>query len=262
MEEIKDYSIYLKRMSSVEDEKMFWFEQVADSVDTIIDFGASDGTLIDWIQARKKKEYHFIAVENDAQFQSMLKLKGIETIAEINQIKKGKIDWDRTAIVLSSVIHEIFSYLHYGEAMHLLVQIKSLGAKYLCIRDMVFDLCEKDSFHIADQITINQFCDQMKKSQYQKAFESYCGYWGAVGNAYQIKHFLMKYKYQENWDRELKEWYLPLSSQEYCAIFAGDGYQIDFCNVYTNSYLKQIIGEDFAIDLTYPTHIQLITKKV
>ena len=75
-----------------------------------------------------------------------------------------------------------------------------------------------------------------------------------------ITHFLMKYHYIENWDRESKENYFPLSVDELKRVIP-DCYDIVYENSYLLPYIKEYVKNEFDIELDCFTHIKIILKK-
>lgn len=75
--------------------------------------------------------------------------------------------------------------------------------------------------------------------------------WGHY-DAYDIVHFLLKYRYTENWERELNENYSPLC----CA-----GKINDLLNLYsknTGSHYEQIYGHQYLLPYIRETVLEIL----
>ncbi len=69
---------------------------------------------------------------------------------------------------------------------------------------------------------------------------------GEVKSVKQLNHFLLKYMYADNWKREYKENYVPVSFEEYDQIFKLLGMQVLFQRSSTIPYLKEKWKTDFG----------------
>ena len=72
-------------------------------------------------------------------------------------------------------------------------------------------------------------------------------------------HFLLKYKYTKNWERENNENYIPISLETLLKKIPSD-YSIKYKRIYLLDILKNKVKEDFDIDLEHPTHLQMIIE--
>ena len=73
-------------------------------------------------------------------------------------------------------------------------------------------------------------------------------------------HFLMKYKYVENWDREVKENYFPITLEELLKKIPYD-YEIVYINTYCLPYTRSVVEKDFGISIKDNTHVKLLLRK-
>ena len=74
-------------------------------------------------------------------------------------------------------------------------------------------------------------------------------------------HFLLKYKYTLNWDREVHENYLPITTEEMMSRIP-EGYRVVLKDSFALPYISWQIRKDFGFDLTEHTHIKLILEKI
>ncbi|PIR99474.1 hypothetical protein COT86_03920 [Candidatus Collierbacteria bacterium CG10_big_fil_rev_8_21_14_0_10_43_36] len=66
-----------------------------------------------------------------------------------------------------------------------------------------------------------------------------------AGTFKQLNHFLLKYMYTDNWEREGNENYVPVSFEQYDQIFKLLGMQVLFQRSSTIPYLKEKWSNDF-----------------
>ena len=83
---------------------------------------------------------------------------------------------------------------------------------------------------------------------------------GSIGINKNLIHYLLKYRYTENWDRELNENYLPISKEKLLSLIPKN-YEVIFYEHYALPFLKEKVREDFGIILKDKTHIKLILKR-
>jgi hypothetical protein len=70
----------------------------------------------------------------------------------------------------------------------------------------------------------------------------------------------LKYRYVNEWDRELRENYLPISIEHLLGLVPTE-YAPIFMEHYTLPFLRDRVWEDFGIQLQERTHFKLILKR-
>ena len=88
---------------------------------------------------------------------------------------------------------------------------------------------------------------------------------GPIQSLYQANHFLLKYFYTDNWERECKENYVPVTNEEYEGIFDSLGAQVTHNEFYCIPYLREKWQKDFGLDddelaQLYSTRIMVAQK--
>ena len=242
---------YLDRMSYGLWDKLFFIGKI--KFDCIVDFGAADGVLLETIK-KINPDICTIAYEIDSTLLSILKTKKIDYVFDnFNDIKEITKNYNSPLLLLSSVIHEIYSYSTKQQIYHFWKTIFKNNFKYIVIRDMLYK-DYFDNFNI-DNNDINKI---YKKSNFTlKSFENI---WGPINkNYHNLIHYLLKYKYIENWNRESKENYLPISLNKIKNIIPSN-WNIIYEKEFILEYLRNIIKQDFDILLKHPTHIKLIIE--
>ena len=114
-----------------------------------------------------------------------------------------------------------------------------------------------------DKEEINSFKDDVRKvkSKSDKLYlDSFEKNWGTINNSYRtFIHYLLKYRFTDNWDREVKENYLPVSLETLKLKIPSD-YKIVYEEDFLLPFLKQQVKKDFNIELVHSTHTKMVIK--
>ena len=255
-EKIKNYSIYNEKMKKSLLDKIFFIDKI--EATQIVDFGCADGTLIHFMHSLFPENI-YIGYDLDEE---MLK-KAREKFDKNDENVIFTSDWEEverlamanknTALILSSVIHEVYSYGSEDDIKELWKNIFARWFDYVIIRDMAPNLS------IDRESDINDYKNILAKAKtWQiKEFEHV---WGSLEQNKNLVHFLLKYDYVENWNREVRENYIPLLREELLRKIP-DKYNIDFHEHFTLPYIKNKVKNDFNIELKDKTHIKLILRR-
>lgn len=245
---------YLDDMTKGFSDKLFFLDKI--NLDVLVDFGSADGQMLDYL-SKIKPNIKLIGYDLDEDMikQSKSKYSNIhftdnwdEVIDLVNESKGKK------GILLSSVIHEIYSYAG-GRMIKRFwnEQVFNDAFNYVIIRDMIPSI-SFEKMNLKDIKKIKEKSDP----KYLADFESI---WGEIGNNFRtLLQWLLKYKYTDNWDRESKENYLPITLEYLKSNKIPSDWGIIFEEHYLYDYIKQQIKKDFDIDLIEPTHLKMIIQ--
>lgn len=254
-ESIKNYSVYTEGMKKSLLDKIFFMDKV--DTNLIIDYGCADGTLIHFLSSLFP-ELHYIGYDIDETMLKKARERFDETeniifTSSWEEVENHAILSKNATLVLSSVIHEIYAYGTNNDVEKLWETMFSRFFKYVVIRDMV------PEFSIDKKSDINDVKNVLKKgSSWQlRDFEQT---WGSIEQNKNLVHFLLKYNYVDNWDREVKENYMPILREEVLRKIP-DQYRIEFHEHFILPYLKNKVKRDFGIELKDNTHLKLILKR-
>lgn len=138
--DITNLDTYNARMSSSIEDKMWFWDKVKHTTDSIVDYGCADASLLLRINENHPNQT-LIGYDASDDMLARAKEKTKNTpICFVESIFEPKMK--DTCLVLSSVIHEIYSYQSKEDADFELGMLFDLGAKYIAIRDMgVRDVC-------------------------------------------------------------------------------------------------------------------------
>ena len=243
---------YLNAMRKSLVDKVFFIDKVFEPIDTIVDFGCADGSLIKFLQDMFP-DYSYIGYDKSEQM--------VNAAHRIYPDINVTDDWNKTVcspgsslINLSSVIHEVYSYCTEDEIQEFWDRVYKSGFKYISFRDMM--LFEETRSTPIDEQKI------VIPSAYKQLFIDYCDIWGNIDNEASYLHFILKSQYLNNGNlkRELVENYFPITVEGFMQ-HIPQNYEIVYSDNYILPYLKWWINKEYGIDITTPTHAKYILKK-
>lgn len=249
--EIKDYTAYNQRMDLSLIDKLFFIDKI--QPDLIVDFGCATGTLLKHLKTFCP-EVRAIGYDNDPE---MIR----HSDASVNITNKWALieaaieQAKRPALILSSVIHEVFHYGSKADIDEFWSKVLNSGFHYIVIRDMV------PSRSIDRTSCINDVKKLYHKFLGSKALTDFERIWGTIENNRNLVHFLLKYRYLEpNWEREVRENYIPLAREDLLAKIPLE-YDVVFHEHYVLPYILQTVRDEIGIELKDPTHLKLILRR-
>lgn len=246
MEEIQNKEIYLTKMSKTFFDKAWFMSHIPESINTIIDFGCADGSFIEFLKNNCPSIKYF-GVDNDPVFIRKAQEKGFRASTSLNQLLDSnnfhRIIPETTCLVLNSVLHEVYSY---NKVEELWKQIEHFKPKYIAIRDMMLNV-NKD----VDLTGIEYVFEKYYKNKFQDFKEYWFDEHDICYTSEFFVHFMLKYLYDENWKREVKENYLPLTLHELIDRAWSSEYEIEFKNHYKLPYLVNRWKQDFHLNIEH-----------
>lgn len=254
---ISNYDDYVEGMAKSMDDKLFFLNQI--DFDVIVDFGCANGLFLSKIQSMKPN-VKIIGYDLDNSMLSKASvILGEDSLLTSNweEVVNELSNYKSTLLNLSSVIHEVYSYSHSSVIKKFWEeQVFGGSFKWITIRDMIPSVeihkDEKSKF-TNDLRRVRKLADPI----YLKSFESK---WGPISNNYRtFVHFLLKYRYIDNWDREVNENYLPVSL-ETVKTKIPSSYSIVFEKDFIVPFIQEQVRKDFDIDIKHSTHTKMIIK--
>jgi hypothetical protein len=254
---ISNYDQYIAGMNTTMSDKLFFANSI--NYDVIVDFGCADGTFLQSL-SRMNPNVKIIGYDLDPTMLEIAKKKLPKNALltdDWNVATSALTGYKNSLLNLSSVIHEVYSY-STGNKIKYFWDNQVFGGdfKYITIRDMIPSV----------ELTRNEmtnFKDDVRKVR-QKADKSYLlsfeDKWGSINTSYRnFIHYLLKYKYTDNWDREVNENYLPVTLETIKTKIPTD-YKIVMEEDFVLPFLKQQVKKDFGVELTHSTHTKLIIR--
>lgn len=249
---ISDVAKYNEMMSQSVDDKLFFLDFIK-GVSSILDFGCADGTMLKKIKNINPK-YKLFGYDLDPEMISLAR-KTVENSffsTNWNSLLLA-VNPEETVFNASSVIHEVYSYSSQEDIELFWERCFNTGFKYITIRDMMISESADRPSDLLDMAKVIFNTD----NSFLKEFEAING---SITKNKNLIHYLLKYRYTENWTREVRENYLPISLEQLLAKIPNN-YEIDYLEHYTLPFLNGIVNEDFGIDLTENTHVKLVLRK-
>lgn len=255
MNEITNTEQYNNSMSKSVLDKMFFLDKIPDDV-VIIDWGCADGSLLKEV-IRFFPDNEYLGYDIDERMVTLAEEKvdvkvynqTSSLIRDVEQKYK-----DKTVVVnLSSVIHEVYSYRNVEEIDDFWFIVFKI-ADVVVIRDMIFEQSMDRASNPNDVKKIRSKSDR----RYLQDFESIEG---SIKNNKNLIHYLMKYRYKDNWEREVRENYFPLS-RERLDMLIPDNFMIRYETMFALPYTQRVVERDFGIEIKDNTHLKMILEKI
>lgn len=259
MNAIVDYQTYTNEMLKGIEDKLFFMDKI--DANNLLDYGCADGALIKIMQSFYP-EKHYVGYDFNSEMIKRAKNNAIQNSSFFDDINKAnkKMDanYGKKAVLSSSLIHEVYSYCTDEQIAEFWNNLFSGHYDYIIIRDMALSSAKVNDYKFAKKEDIFL----LKKYANPKQIEDFEKIWGSVVYQKNLVHFLLKYRYVNNWSREVEENYLPLSMEDLLLICKNNpNYKIDFFEHYTLPFHMDSIYKDFGIRFNEKTHIKLILKK-
>jgi Trans-aconitate methyltransferase len=274
---ISDYEIYDTRMRKSLIDKAFFLDKT--DAEVFVDFGCADGALIELL-ATLFPEHTYIGYDNDP---TMLKLAdrrivggpaGRATTFTEHSWDKVKSHLHRlrdrkSCLILSSVIHEVYNYSSDHEIEEFWDQVLNSGFDFVVVRDMARCWYEMDPItYEARELNpptrvdwlqaVERGCRMMGIERRLSEFEER---YGPITSERNLAHFLLKYRYSENWLRELEEDYFIASTLVISDRFPVKDWDSIFSENFALPFNVRQVRNDFGFNFPLKTHTKMIFER-
>ena len=254
---IKGYDIYINEMEKSMADKLFFLDKV--DFDVIVDFGCANGSFLSKIKMALPN-VKIIGYDLDEEMLNKSKgLLGEDALLTANweEVMTEVAKYKSPLLNLSSVIHEVYSYSH-SSVIKKFWESQVFGGlfKWITIRDMIPSVqLQKNE--------ISKFEEDVKKVQElsdPKYLSSFEAKWGTIDDDYRtFVHYLLKYRYTDNWEREVNENYLPVSLETVKKKIPSS-YSITYESDFIVPFIQEQLKKDFGIQITHSTHTKMVIK--
>lgn len=234
-------------------DKAFFIDKI--DADIIVDYGCADGALLSFLQTQFP-EIVYIGFDNSNE---ELQLAANNTTALLTSDWNTIVDFlgnypeKKKAVVASSLIHEVYSYSTRKDIDQFWARLYSGMFDNVVIRDMSVSRTSSRPSDVISVAKIRQLADKDQLHEYEEE-------WGSINENWSLIHFLLKYRYTVNWDREVKENYLPLSYEKLIGGIPST-YTPIYSEHFTLPFIRRKVLADFGVDLQDRTHVKLILEK-
>lgn len=271
----KNILSYNENMAKGLEDKLFFLKKLnlkENKSYLFVDFGCADGVLIDTLYAIMKKNNihsYFIGYDISDTMIDLAKTKFTHYPADSvlfttswDEVKNKVETYSamESVLILSSVIHEVYSYARtdHDDIHDFWKHVRNTGFKYVCIRDM---MCSEDINRDPDENILREVREHIpfasKISHMKTDFEHR---WGSIAeNNKNLVHFLLKYRWEINWNRELNEDYFPIYINELLDRM-NEKYNLIYFKRFRVPFLDKCFKDDFNVELNDFTHIKAIFK--
>lgn len=164
------------------------------------------------------------------------------------------LDPSESLLNLSSVVHEVYSYSPAYARKEFWDDVFGRGFKYVTIRDFCLGGFGPALADTEDYQKVKAKANKKQVEEFEKNF-------GSLRYEVNFVHFLMKYRYVENWEREVKENYFAINLEMIEDIAQQYGYEVMFKEHYMLPFTRDRVKEDFDVNLPENTHVKFIFKK-
>lgn len=252
---IQDVAKYTSGMQKSMMDKLFFLDKI--DADRIIDFGCANGAMLGAI-SELFPDIHCIGYDISDEMLEIARKENPKASYTDNwsdiEYVVNEIELGRNALVLSSVIHEVYAYQREESVWDFWTKVFDSGFDYICIRDMMIsDTAIRPTYW-------KDFVKVIGEANWGQIL-SFTSEAGSLQSNMNLIHFLLKYRYTENWDREVRENYLPFTVEHLLRRIIPPKYDVIYFDHYTLPFLQEQVKRDFDIELKDNTHVKLILKK-
>jgi 2-polyprenyl-3-methyl-5-hydroxy-6-metoxy-1,4-benzoquinol methylase len=242
--------IYLERMAKPLREKLRVARYIHPGAKTILDVGCADGAVT-LALAELNPDKRFLGIDLDADFIALASERATERgLANVSfkrvYLRELLARAERYDTVLFiSVLHEFFSY---GEGISSVLKALADAEELLVpggdivIRDMILLEYSKRTDYLVDAMLTRI----AEKGTLDARLRDFTQFFGPVKSVYALNHFLLKYMYEENWEREGPEHYVPVTVETYETIFSLLGMELVLRDSQLLPFLRQKWIADFG----------------
>lgn len=256
--EISNVDNYVEGMQKSLDDKLFFVDKL--DFDVIVDFGCANGAFLSKVK-KMKPNVKIIGYDLD---ETMLSKARAELTSEDiltsnwDEVIREIQGYSSPLLNLSSVIHEVYSYSHPSVVKSFWEnQVFGGDFKWITIRDMI-PSCKIDKDEI---FSFRKDVQNVRKRANKFYLESFEKRWGTINDNYRtFCHFLLKYRYIDNWEREVKENYLPVSLETLKKKIPSN-YTIQYEQDFIVPFIQENVGKAFNVKIKHSTHVKMIIKQ-
>lgn len=266
-----DLSSYNSKMAKSWYDKVGFVDKIFEPIDIVVDFGCANGAVTRFI-----KSFYNGTLVVGYDLSEVLKANhlrgygtdmdefGVRYTSDFTDIKDYVQRYRRNGkavLVMNSVMHEIYNYMAHDEIIELFNTWFCGLFDYIWVRDMFVT-------RPADNSDYGRAIEAIKsKPELNKRFNEFCAINGDLENDKnwkQLTHFLMKCRFDVNWEREVKEDYLAfVNNYPEFRKYIGRKYDTTYYDMYLLQYIQYINKKELDIDLRrneVTTHFRAVYK--
>ncbi len=250
-------SVYVTEMAKPLVDKMFFADKV--DADVFVDFGCANGVLLTALKTLFPAHVYIGFDESESMIEEAVRGSSPDIVFTSNWdrvlalVERHHVDGHKTCLILSSIIHEAQAYLTPAELRAFWDRVWNSGFDYIAIRDMMVSRTTSRASDPVSVACVRQMYDPTRLTQWEET-------WGSIDENWSLVHFLLTYRYTDNWEREVRENYLPVPFEVFLRSIPSS-YKPSYIEHFTLPFLRSQIRRDFEIDLQDRTHLKLILER-
>ena len=233
-------------------DKMFFVDKIFEPIEGIVDFGCASGDLIKALQVFYS-DFRYIGYDLSDEMIREARAN-VPTADFFSNWSDIPISFENYLLNCSSVIHEVYAYGTDEDVSVFWDRVFGSGFRYISIRDMMLSDNNRRDAESAWLAAVRA------SKEYAGHLSDFEAVYGTIKSEYDLVHYLLKYRYIQNWDREVRENYLPITREKLKSLIP-DSYEIVYDNHEVYPFLHYRLEKDFGITMTIPTHQKLILRK-
>ena len=254
MTKINNFNTYNNEMIKSMEDKMHFSRTYLTDIKHLVDFGCANGVFLSFTHSGNHNlDLIGIDMNYDMIKEARKKLPSATFIMSTRPIVNSTFHYRESALNLGSVLHEVYFYQDEENINQFWDDVTNSGYKYIFIRDMISNLNDER----ANIVDVEKVRNRIEYADRIKKFEDYHG---SIDYQKNLIHFLLKYRFKLNWNREVKEDYLPLSGSDIVDKLK-DNYDIIYRKEYVLPFVKSQAFNDFGINIVDDTHIKLVARR-
>ena len=257
---------YNDSMRKAMKDKLFFLDFVPERNCLFVDFGCADGSLITALyESKKYDDSIYIGYDISSEMINLAKGKfnhqtnNVSFTTNWGDVLEKLQDkqYKRKILILSSVIHEVYSYAKCeSEIIGFWDKVLYSAFDYICVRDMMYSQDMNRSIK-SSIFSLDKSQKKLQEEPLKSCLNQFEEYWGSINNVKNLIHFLLKYRWQINWERELNENYFPIEVTEFLDKFK-EKYNTVYLERFRVPFLEECWSKDFGIKIDDYTHIKCI----
>lgn len=268
MTPVSDLAAYNKALARSLSSKLFWVDKVpVADLRRIIDVGCGDGTVL---KALGRAWPHVELVGIDSEVRQLQEAfdnlhghpGGVSLLADPGALMGSAEDRRHSLVLLSSVMHEVLSTpgLNWRDWWQ---EVENMGATWIVVRDMALPgYVYRRPVPPYFSVKFWEWCMRLSDAD-KLRYAQFARRWGhATASQDTLHHFLLKWPYADNWERELEENYVKWSAEEYRLHLTSGAYEVVyFAQNSTPNYVDRLKEVCVHHPPSPPTHVQMILKR-
>jgi len=247
-ERVESYAIDLS--FSMRD-KLFFFDKV--DTKTFVDYGCADGEMG---RALRRLDGSIRYFGYDMSPAMIARGRGIDPGIELYDRwdeLTSSLDDEPATLILSSIIHEVYSYGNLASISTFLRRtLRNARWRRIVIRDMIPDAGVYRRSDLRDVEKIRAVAGS-RLAEYEVRR-------GSIEMQANLLGFLLRYRYESDWARELDEDYMPLTERQLMMLIPED-LTVTYVSRRTPSFIKKRARLDFGIKNFDDVHLSVVLSR-